>query len=104
MIGLATINDVTGLAPATPYGSLTGANAAQIAQRELGTGTLRLYEGTAARFPGDAVQKVWVATRSGGMSPSDGPAGMSALAPGLIGYTGIILDASTGEVWSGFGH
>jgi hypothetical protein len=102
MIGLTTAREVTDLASAGSYGALSRDDALAIAQRELGTETLRLYQGTAARYPAMPVASVWVATRSGGKSPSDGPVG--APAPSPVGYTGIIIDATSGEVWSGFGH
>jgi len=102
VFGIATAVDVTETPDtALPQTSVGRALALAAAQREIGVGAgTRVYSGTASRFPGNPVQAVWIVTTPGGVAPSDGPLGGPGVPP--VRLSGVIVDAATGEIWSGF--
>jgi hypothetical protein len=104
--GIKTVTDVTsGAESAQAANAATAINRAQaiaIAATEIDLGTgYRVYRGTASRSPNGAPQPAWIVTTRGGTPPFDGPTGAQMSAPAL---TGVIVDAATGEIWSGFMH
>lgn len=85
-----------------PATAIDRAQAIAISATEVTLGTdYQVYSGTASRSPNAAPQPVWIVTTPGGTLPFDGPMGAQMSAPAL---TGVIVDATTGEIWSGFMH
>jgi hypothetical protein len=103
MIGLRTATEVTDQATLGAPTGIGRDEALAIAKGEIGADVnTRVYLGTASEFVDSPVRPVWVVTVPGGTPPADGPSGGPAV--GLPGYTGVILDADTGRVWSSFMH
>jgi hypothetical protein len=105
--GIVTAVEVTATTDATTSSAtaslISGSQARMVASTEIAIGAnSRIYRGTATRTTNGPAQPVWIVTVPGGTLPFDGPVGAPAVAHARL--TGVIIDATSGEVWSGFMH
>lgn len=89
------------LEPSSPAKSISDAEAVAIAQAETGRtdSSVGVYSAMAHRIYAEPARAAWVVLFHGGEAPRGGPAGAPAVA---VEVTGVIIDASTGEVMSLF--